>query len=181
MIFEETSVFCVEDCLDFLNFAKGIVPSKTSVGTIPFSVKSNHFLIDKIKKYICKKTNLPLENQEEILVTKYSSGGKYDDHYDSFITKKKSIFTQEFFDESMKKGGQRKYTFVFYLNDDFSGGETYFSKIDYKIIPKTGKVAYWKNTDSEGKTNELTLHRGSEVLSGEKWIVVVYVREDSFF
>lgn len=181
MIFEIPNFLSKKECISIVELAKKEISPNNLIKSIPFVISNeSNNLIAKIREFIKEKTNLPIKNQEEFLITKYLKDGEYGDHYDSFIIKEKSMFNQDFFDCCMSHGGQRIYTFVFYLNDDFSGGETEFPKLNIKVKPQTGKVAYWKNTDSEGNTNELMLHKGSKVLSNEKWVVVIYVREKEF-
>ena len=73
-----------------------------------------------------------------------------------------------------------KYTSIIYLNDDFSGGETYFAKLDKTIKPETGKIVLWKNIKENNEIDELMLHTGKSVLSKEKWILVIYIRKNHF-
>ena len=77
----------------------------------------------------------------------------------------------------MSQGGHRKYTSIIYLNDDFSGGETYFAKLNKTIKPETGKIVLWKNIKENNEIDELMFHTGKSVLSNEKWILVIYIRE----
>lgn len=181
MIFEISSFLSKEECDSIINLAKKEIPDNNSMDSLPFFLNlENNIIVKKIRQFISQKINLPIENQEDFLITKYRAGGEYNDHYDSFIIKENSMFNKDFFNCCMNLGGQRIYTFVFYLNDNFSGGETEFPKLNIKIKPEIGKAAYWKNIDSEGKTNESMLHKGSKVLNNEKWIIVIYVRENKF-
>lgn len=52
------------------------------------------------------------------------------------------------------------YTFMIYLNDDFKGGETTFTK--HRIIPKQGMALVFLHQ---------LFHEGSEVLSGTKYVL----------
>ena len=181
MITEISNFLSKEECSSLVDLAKKEMPPNKLIKSIPFVINNeSNDLIIKIRELIKEKTNLPIKNQEDFLITKYLKDGEYSDHYDSFIVKENSMFNKDFFDCCMSHGGQRIYTFVFYLNDDFSGGETEFPKLNIKVKPQTGKVAYWKNIDSEGKTDEYMLHKGSKVLNNEKWVVVIYVREKEF-
>jgi len=80
----------------------------------------------------------------------------------------------------MDRGGQRKYSALIYLNDDFEGGETYFPKINYTVKPEIGKMVIWENLNKDNSLNYDSLHAGLPVLSNEKWICIVWVRETKF-
>jgi hypothetical protein len=80
----------------------------------------------------------------------------------------------------MQSGGQRVYSCLFYLNDDFTGGETEFVNRDIKIKPKTGRLLIWKNIKEDGSLDYDSFHAGLPVISGTKWIAIIWVRENSF-
>jgi len=127
----------------------------------------------KIKNIVMHKTKLPHENQELIHVVKYNVGGEYKTHQDFFHP------NTDYYDAVTKVGGQRMYSCLFYLNDDFKGGETNFPKLEYKVEPKQGKLAMWRNVESDGTLNYDSLHAGLPVEEGEKWMCIVWVREKS--
>jgi hypothetical protein len=66
------------------------------------------------------------------------------------------------------------------LNDDFTGGETEFPKKDTSVTPQTGRLLIWRNLNEDGTLDYDSLHAGLPVLSGEKNIAIVWVRENSF-
>ena len=77
----------------------------------------------------------------------------------------------------MKMGGQRYATFLLYLNDDFTGGETGFPKRDIKVKPEKGKAALFFNLEKDNK-NKLddSYHAGLPPDTGVKWMCNVWVR-----
>lgn len=68
-----------------------------------------------------------------------------------------------------KYGGDRVGTGIFYLNDDFVGGETYFPKHNVNIKPKQGSFLYFQQ-DYDEATNWSTIHESKKITSGTKWI-----------
>jgi prolyl 4-hydroxylase len=72
--------------------------------------------------------------------------------------------------------GQRTWTFMIYLNDVESGGETEFVNIGLKIPPKTGMAVLWNNLKSDGTPNYDTLHHGTPVKAGYKAIITKWFR-----
>ena len=131
-------------------------------------------LTGKIKKLISDKTGLPTEHQEQIHVVKYNVGGEYKTHHDFFHP------NTDYYDDTMKSGGQRVYSCLFYLNDGFEGGETEFPIKKIKVTPKTGRLLIWSNINPDGKLDDESLHAGLPVISGTKWIAIIWVREKSF-
>ena len=120
-----------------------------------------------LKKKISEITNLPLKNQELFNLIRYDKEGKYDQHYDSCIP-------------SLSNESPRVYSFIFYLNDDFKGGGTHFPNLDGKtIIPKKGKMVYWKNVDNQQNFDYDSLHSGLPVEDGVKWILTMWVRDEN--
>ena len=58
----------------------------------------------------------------------------------------------------------RKVVWMFYLNDDFKGGETEFLYYHKRIVPKKGTLLLWP----AGMTHA---HRGGLVTEGMKYVV----------
>lgn len=114
--------------------------------------------------------NLPLENQEPLQLIKYTPGGEYKPHFDSFNEGSSFI----------GRSGNRKATVIFYLNDVLDGGETGFPNINKYIKPKKGSAVLFYNTDDMGVRLNNSLHSGEPVKSGEKWIVTSWIREHKY-
>ena len=97
-------------------------------------------------------------------VVNYQKGGFFKPHYDACEGAK------EFCHRMNGNIGPRYLTVLFYLNDNFDGGETVFPKINKTIKPKKGKAIIFKNVDDNGVVINQSLHGGEPILSGEKWI-----------
>jgi prolyl 4-hydroxylase len=104
-------------------------------------------------------------HMEELEVIKYESGGFFGDHYD-------------WYDDS--PGGQRQLgdrgnrvaTALMYLNTP-DGGSTYFPSLNISVPAVKGTMLVFKFPNCE----EATLHRGCDVMSGDKWIATRFIRE----
>lgn len=116
-------------------------------------------------------TNVPRYNFELPNLVKYEEGCEYKEHHDYFYK------NTNYYNQSMKNGGQRTHTAILYLNDDFTGGETFFKMRDLTVIPKKGSICVWRNTDKTGFPLQSTLHAGLPVKTGIKYILVSWVRE----
>ena len=77
---------------------------------------------------------------------------------------------------------------IVYLNDNFTEGETEFTKLNIKIKPKKGKALLFFNCNLHKNSNITGLcdviknseHAGLPVKSGEKWIANFWIRLKSF-
>jgi prolyl 4-hydroxylase len=72
--------------------------------------------------------------------------------------------------------GQRTWTFMIYLNDVASGGETAFVNVGLTIPPKAGTAVLWNNLKPDGTPNYDTLHHGMPVRAGRKAIITKWFR-----
>lgn len=170
-----------DECLEIIQEAKKYLTKMNVLGAKNDNyrvangtwINQPDYLIQKIRNLIIKETGLPIENQEGFHVVNYEIGGEYKTHHDFFHP------NTNYFESQISRGGQRAYSCLIYLNDNFTGGETDFPKKDIKISPQTGKMVIWSNIEN-GKLDHDSLHAGLPVITGEKWISVIWVRENKF-
>ena len=115
--------------------------------------------------------DLPLNQAEQTQVQYYQPTNEFKAHTDFFTPN-----TTEW-EVYAGKLGQRTWTVTVYLNDVEKGGHTDFLKLGLSIKPKRGTAVIWNNLDSEGNGNQETLHRGSKVVKGEKYIITKWFRD----
>lgn len=127
-------------------------------------------ILNSIRKRSAEWLNVPESNFEYFQCVSYGPGQEYQAHYDTFDEK----FEQG--KEELEKIGQRKYTMLAYLNDDFVGGETYFPLLDLLIRPKKGSVLVFENLDDNGKILKTSLHAGLPVTTGNKIAMNMWIR-----
>jgi hypothetical protein len=97
-------------------------------------------------------------------LTQYEPGQFYKSHYDYFHNEKQ-----------LKGRPNRRGTVILYLNDDFIGGETGFSKLGLKVTPRQGACLYFAYP-VDNPTKELTFHAGESVIHGIKRIATLWLR-----
>ena len=131
-------------------------------------------LTTKIENIVAKESGLPIENQEKIHIVKYDVGGEYKPHHDFFHP------NTDYYESTMGTAGQRVFSFLFYLNDNFTGGETDFPTKKIKITPKLGRLLIWRNLNENGSLDYESFHAGLPVESETKYIAIVWVRENKF-
>ena len=79
--------------------------------------------------------------------------------------------------EELALRGQRTHTFLVYLNDDFTGGDTCFTRLDLSYKGAKGDALLFANLDDEGAPELDTEHVGMPPTSGEKWLFSQWIRE----
>lgn len=101
-------------------------------------------------------------------VHRYRAGEKFGEHFDFHNVEQQR--------ERIARQGQRSWTMIIYLDDGCEGGETHFPSIDVTLTPRTGTLVAWNNLHADGTGNELSLHAGTPVISGEKHIISKWFR-----
>lgn len=116
---------------------------------------------DILATAIAKYTRVPYTHIEAIDIYNYEEGRYLDLHHDYPYDPRQIHY--------YKYGGDRVGTGIFYFNDDFEGGETYFPKLDVEIKPKAGSLLYFEQGYDE-ETNWSTIHESKVITKGCKWI-----------
>ena len=133
---------------------------------------SNHQLLEKIDNIVYSYLGIPKENYENLQVVNYKSTEKYDAHYDACDPKEEICKN-----DIQTRGGLRYATFIFYLNDNFTGGETEFPKRNIRAKPKTGKaVLFFNLNDNNTNRRDKSFHAGLPPNTGEKWMCNKWIR-----
>jgi prolyl 4-hydroxylase len=107
---------------------------------------------------------------ETIQGQRYLPGQEFKPHNDWFYT------DQEYWKLERKRGGQRCWTTMAFLNTVEEGGHTHFVKLDAMIEPKPGVLMIWNNARPDGVPNEDTLHAGTPVVRGTKYVLTKWYR-----
>lgn len=124
--------------------------------------------VTRIEKRISQIMNISIEHGDGLQVLQYTPGQEYKSHYDFFA------------ETSRASANNRISTLVMYLNNVEEGGETVFPKLNLSVIPNKGMAVYFEYFYSNHELNELTLHAGSPVIKGEKWVATMWMRRQSF-
>ena len=102
---------------------------------------------------------------------RYALGQQFKPHWDFFVP------GQPYYDAAMSAGGQRTWTAMLFLNEPDAGGQTNFTKAGISIRPRTGNLLVWNNLTPEGEVNERSMHQGTPVTEGKKYIITKWYRE----
>lgn len=137
-------------------------------------LSNNLEIVKNLKNKVHQQCGVPIPNMEGTHIVKYEIGGEYKVHHDFFHV------NETYYEGEMKRGGQRIKTALVYLNEGFTGGETEFPQMSIKVNPKRGKLVLWDNTHPDGSPDYDSLHAGLPVISGTKYIAVIWMRQSNF-
>ena len=107
---------------------------------------------------------------ETIQGQRYLPGQQFKPHNDWFYT------SEKYWQLERKRGGQRSWTAMAFLNEVEEGGETHFTEVGVKIEPKPGVLLVWNNANPDGTPNEDTMHAGTPVVKGAKYVFTKWYR-----
>ena len=126
--------------------------------------------IKMVERRIDDLLGLPGEWGETIQGQRYEPGQEFKEHMDWFWTH------APYWKTEAKRGGQRAFTAMVFLNDVAAGGETHFPNIGVTITPERGALLIWNNAGPDGSLNQNTLHAGTKVTDGVKYIITKWYR-----
>ena len=130
--------------------------------------------IAAIRRKISKVLGIDEMHAEVMQGQRYMPGQQYKHHYDYFFP------DQEYWQQEKRRGGQRSWTAMICLNEPEEGGHTHFAKPDIAIAPKTGTLVIWNNMNHDGLANENTLHAGTPVIKGCKYVITQWFRQNEW-
>jgi prolyl 4-hydroxylase len=178
-----------DECENVIKFSKEkffkqpLLSGESGRTSSQFFIEKGLDVVSKIEEFTVSclptynKLILPVENQEPTSIVMYEKGEQYEAHWDYFNPK---LHPKEYETFVVPSGSNRVATAIFYLNDGFEGGETYFPKIDFKIKPELGMCITFLNMFDDDEFNEESLHAGLPVTGGEKYIATKWVRGKEF-
>lgn len=126
-------------------------------------------LCSTIEARIERLLDWPVDHGEGLQVLRYGVGAQYLPHYDYFDPAEPGT------EVVTSRGGQRVASLVMYLNTPERGGSTAFPDAHFEVAAMKGSAVFF----SYDRPHPLTrsLHAGSPVLAGEKWIATKWLRE----
>lgn len=101
---------------------------------------------------------------------RYAPGQEFRHHFDYFVA------NHDYWDDERKRGGQRSWTAMGYLNTVEEGGATEFPKVNLSVPPQQGVLLVWNNMAPDGRPNTRSLHAGTPVVRGIKHVLTKWYR-----
>lgn len=135
------------------------------------NLEPSNELVSRVHNKIAAHLDEPIEKGEALQGQLYEPGQFFKPHND--------FFSGSAYDKHCLSSGNRTFTFMIYLNDDFEGGETNFPQLETSVKPKKGKAVIWRNT-KDGVGISETLHEGQSVVNGKKYIITSWWRENEW-
>lgn len=138
-------------------------PVRTSDGA-NFAPIEEDLVLNALNERIAAATKTEVMQGEPLHALRYRGGQQYRPHRDSLpgVTNQRSV------------------TAILYLNEDFEGGETLFTKRAVQVRARRGRLLIFANIDAAGRADPLSEHAGLPVNKGEKWIITRWVRSARF-
>jgi prolyl 4-hydroxylase len=140
-----------------------------------FNVTNSDLVSVLIQVQICANTGVAFQQLEPLSVLHYDVGEQIIEHFD-FVDPDAPTF-----DQQVAEYGQRMITFLLYLNEDYSGGETELPKIGISHKGELGGGLYFVNIRGNEEPDLRTLHAGRPPIRGEKWVISQWVRSRATF
>ena len=187
---EDTPVYVIEnflspsECSDIIKSTQG----KMSPSTLTHYSGDKDFRTSKtcyfdkmdtkqniIEEKICKIMGLSQNTCEPCQIQHYNVGNQFKAHHDYFHPGTEEF--EKFAGDNANYQGQRTWTFTVYLNDVDKGGDTEFVTLNTPVHPVVGRAVVWYNLKEDGSPNERTMHRGTPVEKGEKYIITKWFRD----
>ncbi len=144
--------------------------ARTSDGM--FFTRSENSVCDRVEKRLAELLNWPFENGEGLQVLRYRMGAQYVPHYDYFDPAQPGTA------KIVQRGGQRVATVVMYLRTPERGGATVFPDIGLEVQPVKGSGVFFSYDRPHPDTK--TLHGGTPVTLGEKYVATKWLRQNEF-
>ena len=133
-------------------------------------VDSTDSFVRMIERRLSDLLGLDLAWSEAVQGQRYEPGQEYREHCDWFDTE------AVYWKTEVKRGGQRSWTAMVYLNQVEAGGATEFRNLGISIDPQPGVLLLWNNTTPEGAVNPDMLHAALPVERGIKYVITKWFR-----
>ena len=101
---------------------------------------------------------------------RYAVGQEFRAHFDFFNP------NTSYWPDETRRGGQRSWTAMAYLNTVEDGGSTDFPKLPLSVPAQLGALLVWNNMQPDGTPNQSSLHAGTPVKAGVKYVMTKWYR-----
>jgi len=148
-------------------------PMRTS-SHVTLGPRQHDHVLEALERCISRVSGVPALNGEFLQILRYHPGEEFRPHVDYFNSSSAGAY------QSLADGGQRAQTVLMYLNDDYTGGSTYFPELRLDIKGGRGDMLHFHNLGADGLGHRDSLHAGMPVAAGEKWLLSQWIRSESY-
>jgi prolyl 4-hydroxylase len=132
-------------------------------------------VVQPVDERIADLLGIAPEHGETMQGQRYAPGQQFRAHHDYFHE------NQPYWPRMKAEGGQRTWTAMIYLSEVTEGGATWFPQAGIRIPPRKRLLLAWNNMRLDGSPNPLTLHEGTAVTKGTKYVMTKWFRENHWF
>lgn len=122
-----------------------------------------------IQARMAAAAGVPLVYAERLTVLRYLPGEEYRPHRD--------YVPPGSLDRDQPQAGNRARTICVYLNSVEAGGHTVFPHVSLQVEPMPGRAVIFDNLHPDGRPDPTSLHAGTPVIAGEKWLATLWIRQ----
>jgi len=133
---------------------------------------NEHSLLGEINWRAAAITDRDPRTFETLQILRYQPGQEYRPHYDYFPLEYASTPAE------LQRGGQRTGSMLIYLKTPERGGATTFPDASLRVEAIAGDALFFEYDTPQPST--LTLHGGSPVTEGEKYVATLWMRQLPF-
>lgn len=126
-----------------------------------FPILSEWPAIHAINRRLARASGTRVDQGETLQILRYRPGQQYRAHLDAVPG----------------LANQRVLTLLVYLNDDYAGGETRFTRLGLTITPRKGDGLLFANCLPDGRPDPMTEHAGLPIRSGVKRLASRWIRQ----
>jgi prolyl 4-hydroxylase len=121
-------------------------------------------VVHAINRRIAAVTQTSTSQGEPMQIFRYAPGQEFRRHVDA----------------DLRRANVRVMTFLIYLNDDYEGGETLFTRTGMFVRGGTGDAVMFRNTLPSGELDERAEHAGLPVKRGQKLLASRWICGSDF-
>ncbi|MFO1464938.1 MAG: 2OG-Fe(II) oxygenase [Steroidobacteraceae bacterium] len=148
-------------------------PMRTS-SHVTLGPRQHDHVLEALERCIGGVASVPPLNAEFLQILRYRPGEEFRPHVDYFNESGASAY------RSLADGGQRAQTVLIYLNEEYTGGSTAFPSLHIDVKGACGDLLHFHNVDAAGVGHRDSLHAGTPVVTGEKWLLSQWIRQDTY-
>ena len=179
-LFVVRNVLSSEDCAEIMALIDtDLIPSQLMSPTPDREFRTSQTcnlhpqlpLVARVDAKIRDVVGIQDELGEAVQGQRYCTGQQFKPHYDFFFP------TEPYWPHVESTGGQRTWTAMAFLSDPEAGGHTIFTEVEVSLRPRAGNLVVWNNLTPEGELNLKSMHTGSPVTAGRKYVLTKWYRE----
>ena len=179
-LFVVRNVVTPDECAAFIQVIEADLTPSTLLGdqgdpefrtSHSCNVRPEEPLVQMLEDRIRAIIGIQAELGETVQGQRYTVGQQFKPHFDYFHPQEAYWPAQE------ATGGQRTWTAMLFLNEPEAGGHTNFTNVNVSVRPRTGNLLVWNNLTPDGELNSNSMHQGSPVTAGVKYVVTKWYRE----